>query len=142
MKANADKCHVLLNTSNELTVKINEVQIKNSQLEKLLGITTDNYLKFGDHINNICRKASAKISALSRIASYMDLPKRKQIMNSFSKRQFSYSPLTWMVHSRKRNNKINRLNETSLRVTYNDLHLKRYLKEITLFQCTIEICSV
>ena len=64
MKANAAKCHVLLNTSNELTVKINEAQIKNSQLEKLLGITTDNDLKFGDHINNICRKASAKISAL------------------------------------------------------------------------------
>ena len=38
MKANADKCHVLLNTSNELTVKINEVQIKNSQSGKLLGI--------------------------------------------------------------------------------------------------------
>ena len=61
MKANADKCHVLLNTSNELTVKINEVQIKNSQSEKLLGITIDNDLKFEDHINNICRKASAKI---------------------------------------------------------------------------------
>ena len=30
MKANVDKCRVLLNTSNELTVKINEVQIKNS----------------------------------------------------------------------------------------------------------------
>ena len=51
----------LLNTSNELTVKINEVQIKNSQSEKLLGITIDNDLKFEDHINNICRKASAKI---------------------------------------------------------------------------------
>ena len=38
MKANADKCHVLLNTSNELTVKINEVQIKNSQSGKFLGI--------------------------------------------------------------------------------------------------------
>ena len=61
MKVNADKCHVLLNTSNELTVKINEVQIKNSQSEKLLGITIDNDLKFEDHINNICRKASAKI---------------------------------------------------------------------------------
>ena len=45
-KANVDKCHVLLSTSNELTVKINEVQIKNSQLEKLLGMTIDNHLKF------------------------------------------------------------------------------------------------
>ena len=77
MKANADKCHVLLSTSNELTTKINEVQIKKSQSQKLLGITIDNDLKLEDHINKICRKGSAKISALSRIAPYMDLPKRK-----------------------------------------------------------------
>ena len=120
MKANADKCHVLLNTSNELTVKINEVQIKNSQSKKILRITSENDLKFEDHINNICGKASAKISALSRIAPYMDIPKRKQIMNAFFKSQFSYSFLTWMMHCRKLNNKINRLYERSLRVTYND----------------------
>ena len=30
MKATAEKCHVLLSTSNDLTVKINEVQINNS----------------------------------------------------------------------------------------------------------------
>ena len=55
MKANADKCHLLLYTSNELTVKINEVQIKKSQSENLLGIIIDNDLKFEDHLNNICR---------------------------------------------------------------------------------------
>ena len=33
---------------------------------------------------------------------------------------FSYSPLTWMMHSRKLNSKINRLHERCLRVTYND----------------------
>ena len=77
MKANVDKCHVLLNTSNELIVKINQVQIKNSQSEKLLGITIDNDLKFEDHINNICRKASAKISALSTIEIVQKLSKNK-----------------------------------------------------------------
>ena len=46
MKANVDKCHVLLSTGNDLTVQINEVQIKNSQSEKLLEITIDNDLKF------------------------------------------------------------------------------------------------
>ena len=56
MKANADKCHVLSSTSIELTVKINEFQIKNSQSEKSLGITIDNDLKFEDHINNTCQK--------------------------------------------------------------------------------------
>ena len=48
----------------------------------------------------------------------MDLPKRKQIMSAFFKSQFSYSPLTWMMDSTKLNNKINRLHERCLRVTY------------------------
>ena len=90
MKANADKFHVSLRTSNELTVKTNEVQIKNNQLENLLGTADD--LRFEDQINNICRKASAKISDLLRIVLYMDLPKGKKIMNAFFKSKFSYSP--------------------------------------------------
>ena len=89
-------------------------------MEKLLGITTDNDLKFEDHINNICGKDSAKISALWRIAPYTDLAKRKQRINAFFKSQFSYSLLKWMMHSRKLNNIINRLHERCLSVTYND----------------------
>ena len=36
MKDNTNKYHVLLNTSNELTININEVQIKNRRSEKLV----------------------------------------------------------------------------------------------------------
>ena len=50
----------------------------------------------------------------------MDVPRRKQIMSTFFKSQSKYSPLTWMMHSRKLDNKINRLNERCLSVTYND----------------------
>ena len=42
-------------------------------------------------------------------------------MSAFFKSQFSYSPLTWMMDSRKLNNKINRLHERCLRVTYDGL---------------------
>ena len=61
MKATAEKCHVLLSTSNDLTVKINEVQINNSQSEKLPGITFDNDLKFEDHINTYAEKQVLKL---------------------------------------------------------------------------------
>ena len=64
MKANADKCHVLLIKSKDLTVKINGVQIKNSQLVKLSRTNIDNDLKFEDHIDIKCGKAIAKVSAL------------------------------------------------------------------------------
>ena len=42
MKASPDNCHVLLSTSIESAVIINEVLIKDSQSEKLLVITIDN----------------------------------------------------------------------------------------------------
>ena len=41
-------------------------------------------------------------------------------MNSFFNSQFNYCPLVWMFHSRSINNKINRLHERVLRITYND----------------------
>ena len=34
--------------------------------------------------------------------------------------QFNYCPLTWMWHSRAKNNKINRLHERCLRIIYED----------------------
>ena len=61
MKANPDNCHVSLSASNDLTVKINEVQIKNSQSEKWLGITIGNDLKFEDHINTYSEKQVLKL---------------------------------------------------------------------------------
>ena len=42
------------------------------------------------------------------------------IMKAFIESQFGYCPLVWMFHSRNRNNKINRIHERSLRITYND----------------------
>ena len=44
-------------------------------------------------------------------------------MNTFFTLQFSYCPLVWMCHSRALNNKINRLHERCLRLTYNDKQL-------------------
>ena len=41
-------------------------------------------------------------------------------MKAFIESQFGYCPLVWMFHSRNRNNKINRIHERSLRITYND----------------------
>ena len=53
-------------------------------------------------------------------SSIYGLAKQTQIMNAFFKSQFSYSPLTCMMHNRKRNNKMNWLYERCLRVTYDD----------------------
>ena len=41
-------------------------------------------------------------------------------MKAFINSQFGYCPLVWMNHSRKLNNRINKIHERALRVAYND----------------------
>ena len=60
------------------------------------------------------------MNALARITPYMELTKRRILMNAFFDSQFNNCSLIWMFHSRNLNNKINRLHERCLRVIYND----------------------
>ena len=83
LKSNANKCHLLVSSSDAVNLRGSEYDIKNSECEKLLGVKFDNKLTFEKDITDICRKASRKIYALARIAPYMDLSKRCMVMNAF-----------------------------------------------------------
>ena len=96
MKLNTDKCHLLLNRQDQNFLKIGNFNIKNSFSEKLLGITFDCKLKFSNLIEDICKKATRKLNARSRIVPYMDISIRKILMNVFFRSQFNYCPLIWM----------------------------------------------
>ena len=109
MKANADKCHLLLNTKRKLTANISNFKITNSKKEKLLGVTIDKDLTFESHIESLCSKASQKLYALVRVSSYMGLCQRRLIMKSFINSQFGYCRLIWMNHSRAAQNCLCRL---------------------------------
>ena len=124
-QGNANKCHVFLSTDKQMQVNIGTAQIENTQNEKLLGIIIDSKLSFDKHIQQICSRAGAKLKALARIAPFMNITKRKILMNAFFNAQFSYCPLTWMFHSRKLNNKINKSRERCLRIVYNNNTPKR-----------------
>ena len=88
MKLNTDKCHVLLNSQGTNRIKIGNLCMKSSSCEKMLGINVDYKLKFTNHIDKICKKASRILNALARIAPYMGIRKRRTLMNSFFKSQF------------------------------------------------------
>ena len=103
MKANQDKCHLM---------HIGPFEIKNTNCKKLLGIKVDSRLNFNEHLDGIIKKASRKINALSRVTPFMNISKRRNLMNSFFMSQFNYCPLVSMFHSRSIKNKINRLHES------------------------------
>ena len=119
-QANPSKCHVLLSTDEHVQVEIGTAQIENSSSKKLLGVTIDAKLSFVKHIKQLYAKERAKLKALARIAPFKNIKKNNVLMKAFFMAQFSYCPLTYMFHSRKLNNKINKLHERCLRIVYSD----------------------
>ena len=122
MKANSGKSHLIMNCTEATSAVIDGLPIDSSKIEVLLGITIDHELKFDDHVNYLCKKASLKLNALARIARFMNVSKKRIIMEPFTESQLGYCPLIWMLHSRGHNNKMNRIHERALKITYNDNH--------------------
>ena len=120
MKANKDKCHLIVSSNEHVSMKLDNIEIENSNCDRLLGVKIDSKLNFKGHLDGIIKKASRKINALSRIAPYMNIGKRRLLMNSYFASQFNYCPLVWMCHHSSVNNKINRLHERCLRIVYSD----------------------
>ena len=104
MKANYDKCYLLLSTQECASIQVENFTIKSSKEKKLLGINIDNKLKFDIRVESIYQKANRKLNALGRITNYMELPKRRILMNAFFKSQFNYCLTIWMFHNRSLNN--------------------------------------
>ena len=120
MKANADKCHLLVTRDTDVMAKIGEFDVKNSREEKLLCVKIDSKVSFENQVSSLCKKASQKLHALVRVVNFMDLAKRKSLMKAFITSQFNYCPLIWMFHSRQLNNQINKIQERAFRLVYKD----------------------
>ena len=81
------------NGNNLCDFSCDDIIIKNSLLEKILGFTIDNNLKFNDHIANICKTANQKLNPLFRVSTNMNSDKCNLLIDSFIKSHFSYFPL-------------------------------------------------
>ena len=110
----------MLSRDESSEIPIGDSVIESSSCEKLLGIKIDLKPSFDDHIQYLCNKAIRKLQALARAIPYMNLQKRKVLMNAFFNVQFNYCPLIWMFHSRQNNNKVTHLHERCLRLIHNE----------------------
>ena len=115
LKANADKCHLVLSTDELFSINIDNEVIKNSNNKKLLGINLNNRIGFDTHVANICNRVGKKLHALARISQFMNIHKRRMTMKAFLTSEFGYCPLLCMFHSRKLNSRINKLHERALK---------------------------
>ena len=151
MILNPDKCHFIIGgprtAVEQLFVRVGGQVVWESVEEILLGVTVNKNLKFETHVNEICKKASGKLTALARMARIMPLYKKKILMNSFVQSQFSYCPMLWMFCSRNLNDKINRIHKRALRMVYLDFtssfaELLKRGGSVTIHQRNIQLVAI
>ena len=65
VKANKDECHLIVSNNEHVSMKFDNIEIENSNCERLIGIKIDSKLNFKEHLDGIIKKVSRKISALS-----------------------------------------------------------------------------
>ena len=84
LETNDDMCHLMIfsNKCSKATVIIRSSTFKESEYEKMLGITVDKKLRFRKHIEDLCKKANQKLHALVRLSTYID-PLKLQILIKF-----------------------------------------------------------
>ena len=116
LEGKSSKCHFFIFPYQPVPVNIRGSIIESSNCEKLLGIYKDSNFSFEYHINRICHKASQNLHALSRIAKYISEDKQCMFLKSFIILQFNYCPIACMCYGRGLNNKINNINERTLRI--------------------------
>ena len=97
--------------------------IVSSKSVNLLGLTIDNKLKFGIHINNICKVASVTIKGFGRIRNRLNLSQAKILYKHLILSHFNYCCLVWMFCSKTLQNKINQIQKRALRIVYNEPNL-------------------
>ena len=100
MVLNPQKCHFMTlgNVNNLCDFSCDDIIIKNSLSEKILGLTIDYNLDFNDHISNICNTVNQKLNALFRVSANMNSDKCTLLMKS----HFSYCPPIWMFEKARR----------------------------------------
>ena len=77
MKANPEKCRLLINIKRPATIKIGEHTTSNSYCKKLIGVKIDSQLKFNNDYETIIKKVSPKVHVLARIIPYMCISNKK-----------------------------------------------------------------
>ena len=86
MVANPEKFQLMfiaLKDDIKLCIDVNGIVVQMTDCVKLLGVTIDSMLHFNQHVQSICKKASNKVRASSRITPNLEDEKNVMLCNSF-----------------------------------------------------------
>ena len=123
MKANPDKFQFMLmgrNKCHNFTLDIAGVSIQAVNSIKLLGVSIDNRLDFGLHIDGIIVRCSKQIGALCRLSHVLDVNCKMKIVKAFITANFTYCCVVYNECKRSDAQKLEKLLKRALRCTFLD----------------------
>ena len=118
------------------TLRINDLDIVNTELIKLLGVHIDENLNFTEHICKLCIKASQNVGVLSRLRNLIPCKAKLLLYKSFILPYLTYCHLTWHFCKSSDKRKLERIQERALRVIYkshSDTYEELLIRADTLF---------
>ena len=73
MKGNAEKCHLIMSTSESVDFQLGGSIIKRSDCEKVLGVKIDYKIYFDKHMKTLSSKVNNKLRALARATPHISV---------------------------------------------------------------------
>ena len=80
----------------------------------------DNKINFGKYVTTVCQKAGRQLNALSRIHKYSGFQEYKVLLDCSIFANVIYCPLTWHFISATLSRKIEKVQQRTLRLLYDD----------------------
>ena len=125
MILNLDKTKVMLIASRQkrtvlgdtvLNLQCNDIDIKMTTSDKVLGIYVDNNLTWNNHFNFLPKKLSTYMWLLSKIRTFLSIDHRVLFYNAYIKPHLDYCSLIWSNTSNVNINKITTLQRRSCKL--------------------------
>ena len=124
MKANPSKLKFMIMSSENIEPQVltisDDVCLQSHTTVKVLGITVDHRLTFNVHIRISTLKAARQLNTLSLISKYFDTKSKSVLYHSFIASNFNYRPIVWHLCGVIKNNKLENIQERSLRIFFSD----------------------
>ena len=104
-------------SSTSLTVHVNSVELEQVQSHKLLEVIIDTQLNFNEHIDNLCKKLTQRVTVLKKNQASFTFRSTNSLCNA--KQTMIYGSSVWVSTSVDNLNKVSSLQKGAARVIVN-----------------------
>jgi len=125
MKVNVDKTYVItfgladFSDVTQLNVMYNNVRVNYMQSVKILGVTFEKKLNFREHIKDLCKTLSWKISIMHRARNYLPQSIRLKLYYAHVQSHLYYANIIWVSASTSTLSPLFLLQKRAIRIVAN-----------------------